>query len=116
MFAVTNVGAQPHEMFMLRAPESVTVTEEQVAQVLELDMQGATPAPESGLPNPESFLPAASMTPLSMGKTGWIPVNLEAGTYVILCFVPDIESGMPHASKGCTRSSPSAMRARRPRK
>src|ERR671921_2920038 len=28
VFAVTNVGAQPHEMYMLRAPESVTVTEE----------------------------------------------------------------------------------------
>jgi len=40
------------------------------------------------------------MTPLSMGKTGWIPVTLEAGTYVLLCFVPDIESGMPHAYHG----------------
>jgi len=98
VFAVTNVGAQPHEVFMLRAPGPVT--EEQIAQVLEMEMQGGTPAPESGIPNPEDFLPAASMTPLSMGKTGWIPVNLEAGTYVLLCFVPDIESGMPHSFEG----------------
>jgi hypothetical protein len=95
---VTNVGAQPHEMFMASAPEPVT--EEQIAQILDLEMQGATPAPESGVPNPETFLPVASMTPLSMGKTGWIPVTLEPGTYIVICFVPDIESGMPHAFEG----------------
>jgi hypothetical protein len=98
VFAVTDVGAQPHEMFMLRAPGPVT--EEQVAQVLDMEMTGATPAPDTDLPNPEEFIPAAAMTPLSMGKTGWIPVNLEAGTYIMLCFVPDIESGMPHAYHG----------------
>src|SRR5215203_1348897 len=95
---VNNVGAQPHEMFMASAPGPVT--EEQIAQILDLEMQGATPAPESGVPNPETFLPVASMTPLSMGKTGWVPVNLEAGTYILVCFVPDIASGMPHAFEG----------------
>ncbi len=98
VFAVTTVGAQPHEMFMLRAPEAIT--EEQVAQILEMEMQGGTPAPDADLPNPDEFMPVTHMTPLSMGKTGWIPVNLEAGTYVMLCFVPDIESGMPHAYHG----------------
>jgi hypothetical protein len=98
VIAVNNVGAQPHEMFMASAPEPVT--EEQIAQILELEMQGATPAPESGVPNPENFLPVASMTPLSMGKTGWLSVNLESGTYILVCFVPDIESGMPHAFEG----------------
>jgi hypothetical protein len=98
VFAVTTVGAQPHEMFMLRSPGPVT--EEQIAQVLEMDMQGGTPAPDADLPNPDEFIPVTSMTPLSMGKTGWIPVTLEAGTYIILCFVPDIESGMPHAYHG----------------
>jgi hypothetical protein len=98
VFAVTNVGAQPHEMFMLRAPGPVT--EEQIAQFLEMDMQGGTPVPDADMPNPDEFIPAASMTPLSMGKTGWIPVTLEAGTYIVLCFVPDIESGMPHAYHG----------------
>jgi hypothetical protein len=98
VFAVTTVGAQPHEMFMLRSPGPVT--EEQIAQVLEMEMQGGTPAPDADLPNPDEFIPAASMTPLSMGKTGWIPVTLEAGTYILLCFVPDIESGMPHAYHG----------------
>jgi hypothetical protein len=98
VFAVTTVGAQPHEMFMLRSPGPVT--EEQIAQVLEMEMQGGTPAPDADVPNPDEFIPVVSMTPLSMGKTGWIPVTLEAGTYIVLCFVPDIESGMPHAYHG----------------
>ncbi|MBW3633731.1 MAG: hypothetical protein KY456_11965 [Chloroflexi bacterium] len=98
VIAVTNVGAQPHEMFMVRSPESVT--EEQIAQILELEMQGATPAPDADLPNPDEFIPVTGMTPLSTGRTGWIPVNLEPGTYIMVCFVPDIESGMPHAFDG----------------
>jgi hypothetical protein len=98
VIAVTNVGAQPHEMYMVRTLEPVT--EEQIAQILELEMQGATPAPDTGLPNPDEFIPVGGITPLSMGKTGWIPVNLEPGTYIMVCFVPDIESGMPHAFEG----------------
>jgi hypothetical protein len=98
VFAVTNVGAQPHEMFMLRSPGPVT--EEQIAQVLEMDMEGGTPAPDADMPNPDEFIPVKAMTALSMGKTGWIPLTLEAGTYIVLCFVPDIESGMPHAYHG----------------
>jgi hypothetical protein len=98
VFAVTTVGAQPHEMFMLRAAEPVT--EEQIAQILEMEMQGGTPAPDADLPNPDEFIPVTGMSALSTGKTGWIPVTLEAGTYIIICFIPDIESGMPHAYHG----------------
>ena len=95
---VTNVGAQPHHMYMVRLPDSVT--EEQIGQILELEMQGATPAPDSGLPNPDEFLPVAYVAPLSTGTTAWIPVNLEPGTYGMVCFVPDLASGMPHAFEG----------------
>ena len=98
VFAVTNVGAQPHEMFVLRTPEAIT--EEQVGQILEMEMQGGTPAPDSDLPNPEEFIPVTGMSALSTGKTGWLPVTLEAGTYIFICFVPDIESGQPHAYHG----------------
>jgi hypothetical protein len=98
VMAVTNVGAQPHHMYMARSPEPVT--EEQLAQILEMEMQGATPAPDAELPNPDEWMPVAYMAPLSMGRTAWIPVNLEPGTYIMVCFVPDIESGMPHALEG----------------
>ena len=95
---VTNVGAQPHHMFMARTPGPIT--EEQVQQILELEMQGATPAPDAGLPDPDEFVPVTYMSTLSTGATGWIPATLEPGHYVIVCFVPDIASGMPHAFEG----------------
>ena len=98
VIAVSNVGAQPHHMFMARTPGQVT--EEQVGRILELDAQGATPAPDEGLPNPDEFLPAAYVSTLSTGATAWIPVNLEPGTYVMVCFVPDLDTGMPHAFEG----------------
>jgi hypothetical protein len=76
------------------------VTKEQIGQILELEAQGATPAPESGLPNPQEFVPVAHMAPLSTGAAGWIAADLQPGYYVVICFVPDIESGMPHAFEG----------------
>ena len=95
---VANVGAQPHHMFMVRTPGPIT--EEQIAQILELEAQGATPAPEAGLPDPDTFVPVAYMSTLSTEATAWLPVDLEPGHYVMVCFVPDVASGMPHAFEG----------------
>jgi hypothetical protein len=95
---VTNVGAQPHFLVLLKSP--VEVTKEQVGQIVELDMTGGTPAPDSGLPNPEEFTDAGYVATLSTGSTAWIPVNLEPGYYILLCFFPDIASGAPHAALG----------------
>lgn len=95
---VTNVGAQPHFMYLAYSPEPIT--KDQVGQILALDAQGATPSPDSGLPNPDNVVPVAYMPTLSMGATGWIAADLQPGFYVLFCFVPDIESGMPHAFEG----------------
>ncbi|MDQ3780759.1 MAG: hypothetical protein M3354_09480 [Chloroflexota bacterium] len=97
---VANVGAQPHHVFATRAPEGVTLTKEMVGQILELDMQGATPAADSGLPSPDTFIDSFYMTTLSTGSTAWLAVDLAPGSYVLFCFVPDIASGMPHAYEG----------------
>ena len=45
-------------------------------------------------------MPVAYLSTLSMGTTAWIPATLEPGHYVMVCFVPDIASGMPHAFEG----------------
>jgi hypothetical protein len=37
---------------------------------------------------------------LSTGKSAWFPVDLSPGYYALICFIPDIESGVPHAMKG----------------
>lgn len=95
---VTNVGAQPHFLVMLKSPGPIT--KEQLGQIVELDMTGGTPAPDSGLPNPEEFTDAAYVATLSTGSTAWIPADLEPGYYILLCFFPDIASGAPHAALG----------------
>jgi hypothetical protein len=98
VIAVANVGAQPHHMIVLRSPEAVT--EEQVARFLELDMTGATPSPEEELPDPDALVPVVYVSTMSSGARAWVAANLEPGYYVLICFVPDLASGMPHAFEG----------------
>ena len=100
VWGVTNVGQQPHHVILLRAP--VPVTEAQVMELLALEFgmagEGATPSP--GLPNPEEFEEAGFVGVLSAGRSAWVEVDLAPGSCVALCFVPDRETGMPHAAMG----------------
>lgn len=93
---VTNVGAQPHFLFIAQGPDSMTY--EQVAAVLESEMTG-TPAAVDFDPDAD-LIPVSFTGTQSMNTDIWISVDLEAGKYALLCFFPDIESGMPHAYEG----------------
>lgn len=95
VWEVTNVGDQPHEMFLARTPELLTI--EQVQQLLELE-EGAPPPP--GVPDPAEFQDVGGVAPISQDQTVWAEFNLEPGNYVAVCFMPDEETGMPHAAKG----------------
>ena len=37
---------------------------------------------------------------MSPGNTVWAVLDLEPGDYIAICFVPDAESGAPHAMLG----------------
>lgn len=91
-----NIGAQPHFIFVGKVPD--TVTEADVAAVLEADMTG-TPATVDWNPD-EEFEDVLGTGTQSGGTTIWVPVTLEAGTYAAVCFFPDTESGIPHAYEG----------------
>jgi hypothetical protein len=54
----------------------------------------------SGLPDPNAMAPLLFVPTLSTGKSAWFPVDLSPGYYALICFIPDIESGVPHAMKG----------------
>jgi hypothetical protein len=101
LLKVANVGAQPHFMILVQPNEPVT--KEQVGMLLEAEMAG-TPtvdaAAAAGVSNPDEWGFAEYAGTISMGSTEWIATDLEPGTYVLVCFVPDIESGMPHAYLG----------------
>jgi hypothetical protein len=49
---------------------------------------------------PPPFEDAGGMQALDAGKTGWLTLDLEPGTYVALCFVPDPASGTAHMDMG----------------
>ena len=101
LLKVANVGAQPHFMILVQPNEPVT--KEQVSMLLEAEMAGtptADAAAAAGLSNPDEWAFSEYAGTISMGATEWIATDLDPGTYVLVCFVPDIESGMPHAFLG----------------
>ena len=99
--AVVDAGAQPHFTVMAKGPDGMT--EDQVLTVLEEEtaamMSGEEPV-YSDL-NPEEDFGDGPYTPTqSIGTTTWHVFDLEAGTYLLACFFPDLGDGMPHADKG----------------
>ena len=101
LLKVANVGAQPHFMILIQPNEPVT--KEQVSMLLEAEMAGtptADAAAAAGVSNPDEWGFAEFAGTISMGASEWIATDLDPGTYVLVCFVPDIESGIPHAYLG----------------
>ncbi len=96
VWEVTNVGDQPHELFITKTPELLTV--EQAQQLVQLDPESGE-IPE-GLPDPTTFEDVGGVAPISQDVTVYTEINLEPGNYVAVCFMPDQETGMPHALKG----------------
>lgn len=93
---VTNIGAQPHFLIVAQVPE--TVTESDLEAVLQADLTG-TPAAVDFNPD-EDFNDVAFTGTQSTNTELWLPLDLEAGKFVLVCFFPDIESGLPHAYDG----------------
>jgi hypothetical protein len=86
---ITNSGQQWHEIIILRPAPGVT--QEQLLEMFASDQppQGEPPFEEVG-----------SFGPISAGERGWLPLELEAGTYMAVCFLPDFASGESHLEKG----------------
>lgn len=92
IWELTNVSTQPHMMAISRLPAGTT------QEALWAFVTQASPASE-GL-SFEDFAPAPGVGYLSAGQTAWAVLDLEPGTYVALCFVPDQETDMPHVLMG----------------
>ena len=100
LWAVTNVGQEPHHVVLTRP--TVPVTDALVAEWLsfEFGMAPADATPSPNLPTFDAFADVAYVPVLSAGRTTWVALDLEPGTYVAFCFVSDRETGMPHAAMG----------------
>jgi hypothetical protein len=99
---VDNIGAQPHFIGWIQVPDGLT--EEQLQTVLDEEMQAemtGTPAVYSDF-NPDEDATDITFTGTqSTGTSTWVVVDgIEAGTYVLICFFPDMADGIPHAYHG----------------
>ncbi|MBA2518644.1 MAG: hypothetical protein H0V24_03180 [Chloroflexia bacterium] len=96
IIALTNEGQQPHFLVLATVPDGTTVDD-----VLQLSMTfmdpSATPPPNLSF---EQMQDIANTADLSAGITNWFSVDLESGSYLLVCFVPDQETGIPHAMLG----------------
>jgi len=94
-FALFNAGAQPHFAEIMMVPDGTENANIEAAITMEM---GGTPEAE-----PVGFdqaMPVAYLAEQSTQVTSWHSVTLEPGTYALLCFVADPETGMPHAMMG----------------
>ena len=109
---LTNKGPQAHEAGIVSLAPGFTVDDLR-------SMVTATPPPETAAPGgpgaspspggPGASPPAGAAPPvisaggiaaLQPGRDGTLTVNLPAGNYAWICFVPDPASGKPHAALG----------------
>jgi hypothetical protein len=95
---VTNTGEQPHFMDMATVLQGMTTT------VLLNYLQSAITGTPMAEPSPEidesAFQDVAGFEVVSPGNSIWLPLHLEPGSYGVVCFVPDKETGVEHAALG----------------
>jgi plastocyanin len=87
--AVTNSGPQPHEATLVKLNEGTTV--EQIVGFF------TATTPPSG---PPPWSSAGGIAAIAADTSATVEINVEAGEYAFICFVPDPASGRPHAALG----------------
>jgi hypothetical protein len=83
---ITNEGPQPHELTLIQLPPGKTLQ----------DVTAFLQSPAGSPP----YQDAGGIGAMAAGKSGWAKLDLQAGTYAALCFVPDPASGKPHFALG----------------
>jgi len=95
---VSNSGDQPHLMTVIGLPDGST--DEQLQNFVNSLMTGTPAAGPTIDTNAEAAEDIGNVAFLSSGKSLWVPLHLDAGTYGVVCLVPDKDSGEVHAAKG----------------
>jgi hypothetical protein len=95
LWQITNAGQQPH--FLRFYAVQARITPEQALALVSLP-QMATP----GVPDSTATLDLAQpgLAVISPGQTVWLAMDLQPGTYLALCLVPDEQQGISHAHLG----------------
>jgi hypothetical protein len=105
---VINGGTQLHEMAILQLVPGVPaeaviagLTAGPEAAASPEAVPAATPVADDG---PPPFVALFGAAPMSPGATNYVEFDAQPGEYVVVCFVPDAETGMPHAAMGMAAS------------
>lgn len=88
LWRVANDGEQPHHIAVFPIAPGTTLD----------DITASLSAP--GEPSFVTGPPALMSSALSGGRVNDLTVDLSPGTYAAICFIPDADSGMPHAALG----------------
>jgi plastocyanin len=94
-FTLTNNGPQPHEAQLVKLAAGTTVDQLKA-------MLSATPAPGTtpSTSGPPPWSPSGGVAAISANAKATFDVDVTAGNYAFLCFVPDPNSGRAHFELG----------------
>jgi plastocyanin len=91
---VKNDGPQPHEATIVKLSAGMTVD-------TILGMLSASPAPGESPPSgPPPWTDVGGISAIAPGTTASMDVDLPAGDYAFICFVPDPATGKSHVELG----------------
>jgi uncharacterized cupredoxin-like copper-binding protein len=88
-----NAGKQPHELILIELLRGKTLDD--VMKVLKEDPEGPPPPWVRLIRKARAFA--------KPGKSDEFTTELTAGSYLMLCFVPDKKSKQPHAALGMVK-------------
>lgn len=109
IWQIENRGEQWHEMVFISVPEGSTMEDAMMMLMpppAEEPANGEASAEATEEVAQEEGGPMDGLTylwsPMSSGNSALTSVNLEPGTYLVLCFIPDStsEEGLSHAEQG----------------
>jgi uncharacterized cupredoxin-like copper-binding protein len=105
VWEVANTGTQLHEMVILQLAAGLTI--DQALQLFNEPPPSAspvaTPVVDQAMATPvmePPFEAIGGVAPMTPGETNYAVLDLAAGDYIAICFVPDAETGMPHFAMG----------------
>ena len=88
---VENTADQPHEVVVFKLPPGKTMT----------DFQAWLPVSDK---QPPPAIPMGGVVGLSKGQHAFFTTSLDAGDYVLVCFLQDAKDGKPHFVHGMVQS------------
>ncbi len=103
LWKVIDTSDQLHEMILNRLAPGVSF--EQVKAMLMASPPDASSTPKNPDASPPPAGPApfvglAGVAPMSPGAIDWAVLDLMAGDYFAICYVPDVKTGAPHFMLG----------------